>query len=240
MFELNWQYEPAADLNRSLTDKLAACPREPDMLVYGLRLLTAVTLRTWLTTYHRLSIVGRENLPASGSCVLVANHSSHLDALCILSSLKLRTLHRTFPAAARDYFFVNLPRLAFSAVFINATPFSRGAHPRESLNICRRLLAQPGSTLILFPEGTRSANGKLADFRRGIGTLVAGSSVPVLPCALQGAARAWPKGTMFPRPRRVRLVVGEPRSYAELRPCRESAERIAKDLHDAVERLLCS
>jgi alpha-beta hydrolase superfamily lysophospholipase len=124
MFELNWQYEPATDLNWPLTDKLAACPREPDMLVYGLRLLTAMTLRIWLSTYHRLNIIGRENLPVSGSYVLVANHASHLDALCILSALKLSILRRAFPAAARDYFFVDLPRIAFSAVFINATPFS--------------------------------------------------------------------------------------------------------------------
>jgi 1-acyl-sn-glycerol-3-phosphate acyltransferase len=240
MFELNWQYEPATDLNWPLTDKLAACPREPDMLVYGLRLLTAMTLRIWLSTYHRLNIIGRENLPVSGSYVLVANHASHLDALCILSALKLSILRRAFPAAARDYFFVDLPRIAFSAVFINATPFSRESYLRHSLDICRHLLTQPGNILILFPEGTRSPTGQLGAFRRGIGSLVAGSNVPVIPCALQGAARAWPKGAIFPRPFPVRLMIGAARTYSSLEPCRESAEQIADDLRAAVEGLLCS
>lgn len=240
MFDVPWQYEPAADLNRSLTDKLAACPREPDMLVYGLRLLAAVALRTALATYHRLRILGRENLPAAGSFVLVANHSSHLDALCLLSALPLRKLHRTFPAAARDYFFFNLPRIAFSAVFFNASPFSRDAHPRESMDTCRRILARPGNAMILFPEGTRSTTGKVAAFRRGIGSLAAGSNVPVIPCALQGTARAWPKGTRAPRPHAVRLIIGKARFYTTLTPSHESAEFVARDLQFAVEQLLCN
>jgi 1-acyl-sn-glycerol-3-phosphate acyltransferase len=240
MFELLWKYQPAGDLQWSWADRLELCPREPDMLIYGVRLAGAASMRAWLAIYHRLQIIGRENLPAEESFVLVANHASHLDALCMLSALRVQTLHRAFPAAARDYFFVNLPRMWLSAVLVNATPFSRDHHLRQSLDICRRILAQPGNTLILFPEGTRSATGQLGAFRRGIGSLLAGTNVPVIPCALRGTARAWPKGAIFPRPLPVRLVIGKPRTYATLEPGHDSAVFVADDLRSAVEQLLCN
>src|SRR5687767_11245401 len=104
-----WQYETAEDLDQPLVERLRRFPRDPDMLVYGTRLAAALALRSWLRVYHRLQVVGRENLCRDRSFVLVANHASHLDALCILSALPLGMLHRVFPAAAKDYFFVGLP-----------------------------------------------------------------------------------------------------------------------------------
>jgi len=66
-------------------------------------------------------LTGRENLPAAESFVLVANHSSHLDALCLVSALPLRKLHRVFPAAAADYFFKSLPRIWIAAAVVNVS-----------------------------------------------------------------------------------------------------------------------
>src|SRR5580693_5029687 len=157
MRNMTWQYEPAPDLDKSLAERLRQFPREPDITVYGLRSLVALVLRGWLRTYHRLEIIGRENLPAQGSCVMVANHTSHLDTLCMLAAMPLRKLHRAFPAAAQDYFFVSVPRLAIAAVVVNALPFGRQKNIRHSLDMCRELLANPGNVLILFPEGTRTA-----------------------------------------------------------------------------------
>src|SRR4051812_37783272 len=105
-----WHYEPAVDLDHSLVDRLRDFPRQPDMLVYGARSFLALALRGWLRTYHRLAIHGRERLPLGQSFVMVANHCSHLDVVCLLSALPMKLLHRTFPAAAKDYFFESLPR----------------------------------------------------------------------------------------------------------------------------------
>src|SRR4051812_9996120 len=166
-----WHYDPAADLEQPLAEKLTRFPREPDMIVYGLRSLAALACRAWLRTYHRLSVVGRERLPADGSFVLVANHASHLDALTLLAALPLDKLHRAFPAAARDYFFVSTPRAFAATVLVNAMPFERVASPRQSLSVCRRLLDNPGNVLILFPEGTRSTTGAVGEFKPGVGLL---------------------------------------------------------------------
>lgn len=232
-----WRYEPAQDLDQPMIERLRHFPREPDMLVYGLRSLAALALRGWLFLYHRLEIVGREHLPTDGSFVMVSNHTSHLDALCLLAALPLRKLHRAFPAAAKDYFFVSVPRVAVAAVIVNALPFERHVHFRQSLHLCEQLLANPGNILIIFPEGTRSPTGEMGEFKPGIGTLVAGTNIPVVPCYVQGAFAAWSKQQVVPRPRKVRLAIGAPRTFERVAPGREGAHAVVEALREAIQQL---
>jgi 1-acyl-sn-glycerol-3-phosphate acyltransferase len=230
-----WVYESAEDLDRGIVERLRQFPREPDMLVYGMRSLAALALRSWLRTYHRLEIHGREHLPKEKSFVLVANHTSHLDTLCLLAALPLRKLHRAFPAAAADYFFESVPRIWLAAVVVNALPFGRQSHIKQSLALCQHLLENPGNLLIIFPEGTRSATGGIGKFKPGIGALVAGRDVPVLPCHLKGGFKAWPKGRIFPRPAKLQLTIGKPRSFATIAATREDAISIAAELEQAIK-----
>jgi 1-acyl-sn-glycerol-3-phosphate acyltransferase len=236
-FHMTWQYEPAPDLDKSLAERLRQFPREPDLTVYGLRSLVALVLRAWLRIYHRLEIVGREYLPAQGSYVVVANHTSHLDTLCLLAAMPLRKLHRAFPAAAQDYFFVNVPRLAIAAVVVNALPFGRQKNIRHSLEVCRELLGNPGNVLILFPEGTRTATGQMGPFKPGIGLLVAGTTLPVVPGYLDGGFQAWPRGKWIPRPRKLVLRIGSPRTFSDLAPGKDAAGQICAELQQAVAEL---
>ncbi len=233
----NWEYRPAAGLDQSLLQRLSDFPREPEMMVFALRAASGLVLRAWLRFYHRLQFVNRENLPDEGSFVVVANHSSHLDALCLVSAFRLKELHRVFPAAAADYFFSNMARTAFSAIFINALPFHRQVGGEQSLAVCRALLANPGNRLIIFPEGTRSTAGQMNRFRSGVGRLLIGTGIPAVPCHLDGAFTAWPKGRTVPRPRRIRVIIGQARSYESLPPTRESVQEICQDLHGAVRNL---
>jgi 1-acyl-sn-glycerol-3-phosphate acyltransferase len=229
-----WHYDPPADLDQPLIERLRRFPREPDMLVFGMRWLTASVLRSWLRLYHRLTIAGRDNLPLNRSFVMVANHTSHLDALCLLAALPMTRLHRAFPAAAQDFFFVNGVRTLIAAVVANALPVDRGLDPRHSLEVCAHVLAKPGNILIVFPEGTRSRTGALGDFKPGVGLLVAGTDTPVVPCYLDGAFSAWPRGAWLPRPRAVRLAIGAPVTFADRPATNEWARRICHELRDRV------
>lgn len=224
-------------MDRGLVERLKQFPREPDMLVYGMRSLAALALRAWLLAYHRLEIHGREHLPKEKSFVLVANHASHLDTLCLLAALPLRKLHRAFPAAAADYFFESVPRIWVAAVVVNALPFGRQVQVRQSLAMCQHLLENQGNVLIIFPEGTRSTTGSIGKFKPGIGALVTGLDIPVLPCYLAGGFKAWPKGKILPRPVKMRLMIGEPRSFAAVTPGKEAANAIARELEDAVRKM---
>jgi len=232
-----WRYDSANDLDRTLIERLRSFPREPDMLVYGLRSLGALIIRAWLRAYHRFQIVGYENLRTNRSLVVVSNHCSHLDTLCLLAALPLRKLHRAFPAAASDYFFRSIPRVWIAAVVVNALPFARQMHARQSLTVCGQLLANPGNILIIFPEGTRSTTGQTNEFKCGIGALVAGRDVTVVPCFVEGSFRAWRKGRRLPRPTKVRLIVGAPRNYRSRRADKAEICAIAAELHQAVNEL---
>jgi 1-acyl-sn-glycerol-3-phosphate acyltransferase len=120
---------------------------------------------------------------------------------------------------------------------VNALPFQRQTNARQSLNLCDQLLANPGNILLLFPEGTRSSSGELREFKPGVGLLLAGKNIPVVPCHLDGAYRAWPKGRWIPRPRAIRLTIGQPRCFADFAPGKASALEICRELRDDVERL---
>jgi 1-acyl-sn-glycerol-3-phosphate acyltransferase len=234
-----WSYEPAPDLEKSIAERMRHFPRYPDMTIYALRSGFQIALRAFLRTYHRLTVQGREHLPVDQSFVMVCNHSSHLDALCLLSSLPLRRVHRAFPVAAADYFFSSLPRTFISVVFVNGLPFDRESKGIESLEVCRQLLARPGgNVLILFPEGTRGVSGTVGRFRSGIGRLVAGTRTPVVPCHLSGTREAFPKGALLPRPRPLRLDIGRARTFPDVSPRDYGAvESLCAQLRDDVVAL---
>src|SRR5207247_1910083 len=132
-------------LDQALIERLRGFLGAPGILVFSVRSLAAAVLRCWLRLYHRLTIVGRENLPADRSFVLIANHASHLDTLCLLAVLPLWQLHRAFPAVAKDYFCVSALRAFLAAVVVNALPFDRHFAHWQSLGVCAHLLERQGT-----------------------------------------------------------------------------------------------
>ena len=230
----DWNYEPAKDLDQNLIGRLRNFPREPDITVYLLRSLAALTIRTWFRIYHRLTIIGKENLPVNGSYVVVANHSSHLDALCLSSIIPLKSLHRVFPVAAMDYFFKTASRTIFSAIFINALPFGRFSNTKHSLKLCQELLSNNGNILVIFPEGTRSQTGEIGEFKPGVGFLLAGTTIPAIPCYIDGAFQSCPKGSFWPRPRKIHITIAAPQYFSNSPEGKESAEKISDSLKQSV------
>jgi 1-acyl-sn-glycerol-3-phosphate acyltransferase len=233
-----WVYERATDLELSAAERMRRFPRDADMTVCALRGAIQIAVRAFLRVYNRFEVTGRENLPAGESFVMVCNHSSHFDALCLLSSLPLRRVHRAFPAAAADYFFSSPLRSVFSIIVVNGLPFDRAQHGAASLDLCRQLLAGPNNVLIMFPEGTRSCGGTLGRFRSGVARLVAGTATPVVPCHLSGGYEAWPKGRLLPGPGALRLHIGRPRVFPDVsRADFEAVASISAQLRDDVAAL---
>lgn len=194
----------------SLKERLNRVDRTPEPWIDGLRSLSQGWTRQALTGLFDFEVVGREHLPTDRSFVMVSNHSSHLDAPCLQAALPWSLRHRTFAAAAADYFFDHTAGALAAVVGVNAVPFDRQGGGAESLQQCRDLLQGPEPTvLVIFPEGTRSPDGELGRFRSGVGRLVAGTDVPVVPCRLDGAFQALPKGARRPRPAKLRLHIGE-------------------------------
>ena len=93
---------------------------------------------------------------------------------------------------------------------------------------------EPGTILIFFPEGRRSAGVAPGKFKPGVALLAAAATFPVVPCHLDGTHAALPKGAWCPRPKAVRLTIGTPRLYTHLLPTKESARQISHELREAV------
>ena len=161
-----------------------------------------------------LTVEGAERLAGvRGPVIFVANHSSHLDTLLVLSVLPREARRRTSVAAAADYFFCGCLRGAVVSLLVNAFAFKRNGCPRRSLGRCQEIL-RGGGSLLIYPEGRRSPDGRLQRFRSGIGLLATAAGVPVIPVYLRGARDLLPKGGLLPRRGAVAVRIGEPVRYA--------------------------
>jgi 1-acyl-sn-glycerol-3-phosphate acyltransferase len=232
-----WKLEPARDLGLCGMERYRSHQREGGLVESGLRLAWWGMLRGLFRTWNRLQIMGREHLPAEPPFVLVANHASHLDALLLTTVLPLRWRDQTFPLAAHDVFFESHPKAAFAATFINAMSVHRRGVTRHGFADLRARLWSEPCVFVLFPEGGRTRNGAMTRFKPGVGMLVAGTAVPVVPCYIGGAFEAMPANRWLLRPNRLRIRVGPPHTFAELPNERSGWDRCAECLQQAIAKL---
>lgn len=232
-----WRYETATDVGLGPVERWRSARREPGTISVGVNTLATLVLRTYLRLYHRLDVRGREHLPTRERFVLIANHSSYLDALVLAAALPLSARKHTHPVAAGDVFFSGIARSVLAGLLLNALPLDRKRVVTHALEDLRQRLLGGHCAFILFPEGTRSRDGKLAAFKAGLGKLVAGSDVPVIPCHLAGAFEALPPGRGFPRPEKLTLTVGAPLRFHAIANDREGWMRVAESCRRAIDNL---
>ena len=233
----DWQLRPARDLHLSPAARLRSHRREsgwPGLLAGA---LWRGAVRGYLAVLHRFTVIGRENLPAEAPFVMVCNHGSHLDALCLAAALPGPLARRAVALAAGEVFFGSLAGAAFAATALNAMPIWRKRTSPEDLAFLRLRLAEDGLVFVLFPEGTRTRTGEMGRFRPGLGALVAGSEVPVVPCHLDGAHRCWPPTRRLPRPGRLTLRIGRPQRFPTASDDREGRAAVAAAAESAVRAL---
>lgn len=185
-FPTGWARTPVAKAAREV------------LLAYGLRPL--------VRNETAPKIHGLENLDGlEGPVVFISNHTSHLDASLILTSLPRRWREKTATGAAADYFFDTWWKSVGTALVYNAFPIDRTGRGRGTTDAARML--DEGWNLIVFPEGTRSKDGWVQRFRTGAARLAVQHRVPVVPIAIRGAYAAMPKGRNWPRPGRLPISV---------------------------------
>jgi long-chain acyl-CoA synthetase len=198
------------------------------------RRLINVALRSWLKIRFGLEVEGLENLRGGGPFVFTPNHSSHMDLLSIAGSVPGPMVHDVFAVAAKDYFFNRTWKALAARIFVNAIPFDRKGRVQESMSRCREALDM-GASLVIFPEGTRSPDGKLQDFKPGAGQLLAGHpKARAVPVYIDGAYGIMPKGSHSPGPGKLKLRYGVPISFqdsaADALALRAIADRLRKEV----------
>ena len=173
----------------------------------------ALVVRPFLALFIGLRVRGREHLPARDPFILVANHSSHLDTVSLLSLFPLRRLPGLRPVAAADYFERNRLISLLSRTFFNILPIARKGITKET-NPLQRMVEtlQAGQSLIVFPEGTRGSGAEMAHFHSGVAHVIEKlPQVPVVPAYLVNMGRSLPKGEWIPLPLFCEVRLGAPR-----------------------------
>jgi 1-acyl-sn-glycerol-3-phosphate acyltransferase len=233
----DWKLDLAHDHGLAGMQRLCSLKRESGLLESMARFGWWGGVRVWMRLWHRLEIHGREHLPAEPKFVLVANHASHLDALVLGCAVPLRWRDRLFPLAAGDVFFQKWSIASFATTFLNAMPVWRRKVGRYAIQDLRARLIAEQCIYILFPEGGRTRDGKMLKFKAGVGMMVAGTTVPVVPCYLRGTFEAGPPGSTFPRPRPISMRVGEPLTFPEIANDHAGWGQVADSVEAAVSRL---
>ena len=135
-----------------------------------------------------LRVDGAAELPP-GPCLIVANHSSHADTAALIAALP--AWRKPVVAAAADYWFRGGFRPAICRALCAAFPVRRSGGGSADLAAAARLLAA-GHDVIVFPEGTRSRDGQIGDFRRGAARLAAAAGAPLVPAGISGTRALLP------------------------------------------------
>jgi long-chain acyl-CoA synthetase len=164
----------------------------------------------------RPRVYGRAYIPHNRNTIVASNHSSHLDMGFVKYALGSYG-EGLVSLAAQDYFFEGSRlRRAYFENLTNLAPFDRKGGLRQAMRQAGDILER-GKTVLIFPEGTRSPDGKIHEFKPVIGHLALHHGVDILPVYLGGTREALPKGGKIPTRREITARIGPPLEVSELR-----------------------
>ena len=154
-------------------------------------------------TYLQVSVFGQENIPSTGGVIVASNHQSHLDVPLMGLGIPREA---GFPGKAELF---GSPLLRAFLLSLGGFPLVRGEGDRKAISFSQHVVER-GDVLVLFPEGTRSRNGSIQPFHRGLGVMSIKTGAPIVPAILLGSGRAMGVGARFPRPGPVRIEFSRP------------------------------
>jgi 1-acyl-sn-glycerol-3-phosphate acyltransferase len=196
-------------------------------MVPGARSLVRRTLRPVLRTWLHLAVDGSHHVPDRGGVLLASTHQSHADSLAIGVAVE-RPVH-----FLGDLRLVQAPVLGPLLPRLGMVPLRRGGADAAALDVLTEL-ADDGRAVAVYPEGSRSRDGRVHQLRSGVARVAARTGVPVVPTAVVGIFEVWPIGRR-PRLRGGRVTV---RFGAPLPPPVSDTPKARRtftlDLHDAL------
>jgi len=166
-------------------------------------------VRMLVPLFGGLTVRGAENIPREGPVIIASNHAAHMDPP-YLSQIMDRQLHMM----AKEELF-KVPVLGRYIRALAAFPVKRGTADRAALREAVERLRQ-GHVLGIFPEGTRSPDGRLGPAEKGFALLARQTGAPIVPVAIEGTNRILPKGAKWPHRHHVRITIGTPFTAQEV------------------------
>jgi 1-acyl-sn-glycerol-3-phosphate acyltransferase len=170
-----------------------------------------------LRSLARPDVIGAEHIPASGPAILASNHLSVVDSVY----LPLMVPRPVTFAAKSEYFTGTRLRDRVVGAYLRSTnqlsTDRAGARAAQAMLDAALQLLKDGQLFGIYPEGTRSPDGRLYRGRTGVGYLALNSGAPVVPVAMIGTDRMMPPGARIPRPGRIEIRIGEPLTFDQYR-----------------------
>ncbi len=171
----------------------------------------------FLRLMARPEVTGAENIPATGPAILASNHLSVVDSIF----LPLMVERPVTFAAKSEYFTGTRWRDKVVGAYLRSTnqlsTDRAGARAAQAMLDAALDLLNGGQLFGIYPEGTRSPDGRLYRGRTGIGYLALNSGAPVIPVAMIGTERILPPGHRIPRPGKIEIRIGEPITFDQFR-----------------------
>jgi 1-acyl-sn-glycerol-3-phosphate acyltransferase len=171
----------------------------------------------FLRLLARPTVIGAEHIPSSGAAILASNHLSVIDSVY----LPLMVERPVSFAAKSEYFTGTGLRDRVVGAYLRSTnqlPTDRaGGQAAMGMLDAALSLLKAGQLFGIYPEGTRSPDGRLYRGRTGVGFLALHSGAPVIPVAMVGTDHMLPPGRRIPRPGKIEIRIGEPLEFAEFR-----------------------
>ena len=179
--------------------------------------LVRFVVRPLFWVLFRPRVTGRENVPLQGPVVIASNHLSFIDSIAIPTVAPRRVGY----LAKAEYFTGTgvagwFTRTLFTA--LGALPVERETHRAAQAALDTALgVLREGGAFGIYPEGTRSRDGRLARGKTGVAWLALTADCPVVPVAVAGTDRVQPVGARWPRPAKVSITFGAPLTFPEHR-----------------------
>ena len=189
--------------------------------------ILSFTFCAFFKLLFRAEILGRENLPAEGAVILAANHMSNWDPPLVAAFLA-----RPVSYMAKLELF-QIPVFGRAITACHAFPVKRGASDRGAIKAAVQVLKQ-GKCLGLFPEGTRSRDGKMHKAEAGVGLIASMTNAPVVPAAVVGTDHIFANGGYFPK---VRVIYGEPMHFTGDRKDKEQLSAFSQSIMERIAEL---
>ncbi|MCL2767658.1 MAG: 1-acyl-sn-glycerol-3-phosphate acyltransferase [Synergistaceae bacterium] len=154
--------------------------------------------------YNRVSVKWEVPLPVSDRYIVAANHCSNLDPVLVGANFPRQLKYLAKDELFRPFFFGRIIRILGAIPVLQEDSKAAAAALKGFLN-----LLQEGESVILFPEGSRSLDGKLQPLEGGAALISIKSGVPIIPAYVSGTFKAMPSGAVWVKPAKIRLFFGE-------------------------------
>jgi long-chain acyl-CoA synthetase len=154
----------------------------------------------------KLKVEGIENLPEKRPYIITPNHASYIDGFAVAAALPMSIFKHLYSLGLQKYF---RGPVEYFAKLAHVIPIDRETYLHKAIQISFYVLKN-GKSLLIFPEGSRSFDGEIMEFKKGVGILALEYNAPLIPTYIKGSFEVLARGTVMPRFKEVKIIFGKP------------------------------